>query len=695
MATITGTSGNDVLSSSTSGTILQGGLGDDTYIVGNSGVTVSEAAGAGVDEIQTTLATFSMASFANVERLTYTGSAAFNGTGNAGNNVITGGDGNDTLNGGVGADQLIGGSGLDVASYADASSAVSINLASGVHTGFAAGDTYDGIETIVGSNYNDTFAGDANGNCFNGGNGTDTIDYSGSSAAVSVNLTTAAVSGGDAQGDTLISIEKVIGSAYDDTLSSTTAGHVLQGGAGDDLYLLNVSGVTVSEAVGGGSDEIQTTLATFSLGGYANVERLTYTGAAAFTGTGNAGDNVITGGGGDDVLSGGAGADEFHGGAGFDTVSYADSAVGVTLNFATGLFSGIASGDSYFDIERIVGSNKGDVFIENGDSHDFGASGGYDIVSYEAAGAGITIDLATGVRSDIAIGDVLTNVEVIQGSAFDDTFVGDSAANNFMGGAGADLIDGGSGSDGAWYLGSTAAVEIDLLAGTQAGGDGDDSIFGGLGADFAIVESAAGQQDKLHGEDGDDHIETARNDGGSEAYGDAGNDTISVKHGRAFGGLGDDTLFVTGLGEGDGGAGEDHLTVSGGGKAYGGTGHDNLTGNGTAGYELHGDSGCDNFLLYGQGKADGGEDGDAYNILSTTAFVDVQDSGTQGDDGLYLWNVNTRAQLDWRVDGADLYLNALNDAYSGVRLVGWLAPDNGHFIEHIYTADFVSVTGLP
>jgi Ca2+-binding RTX toxin-like protein len=57
-----------------------------------------------------------------VENLTLTGTAAINGTGNAGNNVITGNTannllngsgGNDTLNGGLGVDSLTGGAGND------------------------------------------------------------------------------------------------------------------------------------------------------------------------------------------------------------------------------------------------------------------------------------------------------------------------------------------------------------------------------------------------------------------------------------------------------------------------------------------------------------------------------------------------------------------------------------------------------
>ncbi|MDL5602171.1 hypothetical protein QS468_56330, partial [Bacillus subtilis] len=62
----------------------------------------------------------------------------------AGNDVLNAGGGNDILMGGDGADQLNGGAGFDIASYEDVptSVGVSLNLKTGVHTGFAAGDTF-------------------------------------------------------------------------------------------------------------------------------------------------------------------------------------------------------------------------------------------------------------------------------------------------------------------------------------------------------------------------------------------------------------------------------------------------------------------------------------------------------------------------------------------------------------------------
>src|SRR5213078_3305109 len=142
----------------------------------------------GIDEVRTALASFTLG--ANIENLTFTGTGAFAGTGNALNNVITGGAGNDTLTGGAGDDTL------------------------------------------------------------NGGAGSDTM----------------------------------------------------AGGAGNDVYIVDVATDVVTENANEGTDEVRTALASYTLG--TNVENLTYTGAAAFTGTGNTLDNVITGGAGTDNLSG-------------------------------------------------------------------------------------------------------------------------------------------------------------------------------------------------------------------------------------------------------------------------------------------------------------------------------------------------------------------------------------------------------
>jgi len=72
-----------------------------------------EAAGEGIDTIQTSLGSYALGASSNIENLVYTGSAAFKGTGNSLANVLTGGSGNDVLGGGAGSDTLLGGLGND------------------------------------------------------------------------------------------------------------------------------------------------------------------------------------------------------------------------------------------------------------------------------------------------------------------------------------------------------------------------------------------------------------------------------------------------------------------------------------------------------------------------------------------------------------------------------------------------------
>ena len=108
---VTGGSGTDTLraNGNAQNNNLAGGLGDDTYFADN-GDTITEAAGAGTDQVFTTSATFTLA--ANVENLTFTGAGNFNGTGNGSNNVISGNGVTDVLNGGNGNDTLIGNGGI-------------------------------------------------------------------------------------------------------------------------------------------------------------------------------------------------------------------------------------------------------------------------------------------------------------------------------------------------------------------------------------------------------------------------------------------------------------------------------------------------------------------------------------------------------------------------------------------------------
>ena len=90
---------------------MNGGLGNDTYIVDNVGDTVTEtSAVGGTDEVQSS-ATFTLGS--NIENLVLTGVNAINGTGNSLANNLTGNAAANILDGGVGADTMTGGLGND------------------------------------------------------------------------------------------------------------------------------------------------------------------------------------------------------------------------------------------------------------------------------------------------------------------------------------------------------------------------------------------------------------------------------------------------------------------------------------------------------------------------------------------------------------------------------------------------------
>ncbi len=102
-------------------------------------------------------------------------------SGGPGNDIISGGDGNDMFLAGddTGNDRYVGGPGNDLVTYAGAKAGVTINLATGVGNGTAAGlgtDTISGIERATGGAYNDTVIGDGYDNVLSGNGGNDTID---------------------------------------------------------------------------------------------------------------------------------------------------------------------------------------------------------------------------------------------------------------------------------------------------------------------------------------------------------------------------------------------------------------------------------------------------------------------------------------------------------------------------------------
>ena len=688
---VVGSAYGDTLASSTASTTLSGGAGDDVYVVGNASVVVVESTGGGRDEVQTSLTSLTLSS-ASIEKLTYTGTANFTGIGQTNDNIITGGVGSDTLIGGAGADTLVGGAGVDTASYSTASSAVSINLLTGVHTGDAAGDVFDGIEVILGSSYADTFVGTAGANTFDGGSGIDTISYAASTAAVNVSLVTGKGSGGDAEGDVLSAIEMVVGSAYGDTLASSTASTTLSGGAGDDVYVVGNASVVVVESTGGGTDEVQTSLVSYALSN--NLERLTYTGTMAFTGTGNASDNLITGGAGNDTLIGGAGADTLIGGDGVDTASYSTASSAVSINLLTGVHTGDAAGDVFDGIEVILGSSYADTFVGDANANTFNGGNGTDTISYAASTAAVNVSLVTGKGSGgDAEGDVLSAIEMVVGSAYGDTLASSTASTTLSGGAGDDVYvvgnasvvvvesTGGGRDEVQTSLASytlTTNVEKLTYTGTAAftgtgnasdnvitGGAGNDTLIGGAGADTLIGGTGA---DKLIGGTGNDVFVV-----------DNSSDTITESVGEGI-----DTVNTT-VSAYTLGANVENLTYLGSGSFSGsGNALDNVIIGGADADTLQGNGGAD--ILIGGGGADsliGGAGQDTY-MIDLNSGSDVVDNRSQAGDGdKVVFGEGVEVDQLWFSQvGNDLLVSIIGTSNT-VLVADWYLSSNNHVAQFV------------
>lgn len=253
--------------------------------------------------------------------------------GTGGDDIILGNRGNDILEGGAGGDELNGGADRDAVDYSNSTLGIRAHLSVAathkkIATGDAIGDTFFGVEDILGSAFNDDlrgtsirndiyggdgddrlrgFGGDDNifggegddllrGDFGNdtltgglgaddheGGVGRDTVSYADASGGIkahmSNNTTHNNIATGEAIGDTFLDVEDMLGSEFNDDLRGTSVRNDIYGGSGDD----RLRGF-------GGDDNF--------LGG--------------------AGDDLIRGDFGSDDIDGGTGNDELEGGVGND-----------------------------------------------------------------------------------------------------------------------------------------------------------------------------------------------------------------------------------------------------------------------------------------------------------------------------------------------------------------------------------------
>lgn len=583
--------------------------------------------------------------------------------GAAGDDTLSGGDGNDSLYGGAGADSLVGGSGTDTASFATAAAFVKIDLSTGVGTqGEAAGDSFVGIENVIGTNFDDVIAGDDEDNRLEGQDGDDLLfGLSGHDTFVD-GLGDDTVDGGDG-GDTLIHMG---GTAFFD------------GGAGDDMLdLSNLQSAVVVDlhetplAAAQGADRAvaaTTGTTTWQLqpgGTLSNVVTMVSTEGVVGTAfddhlTGNAFANAIDGGAGDDVLDGGGDVDRLTGGTGFDafTIGSEDGVVTITdFNVAQDTLDLRA-----FSQAEIDDALANPEFVET----TFGFN---DPIGLEFAR--VDPDLAAIDLSDLALPVTVSTTVLSLSDTQIVRLVGMSEAQftllqltgvNNVPTAMADAYDvkedGTLTIPAAGILANDTDVNGDTLTATIQTNPANGTIAVNADGSFTYTPKAgfSGQDSFTYvASDGTDDSQPATVTltvvptppiliapaaGGTingtplaeDIRGQNGNDILNASAGddTIRGGGGDDT--VDGGGGNDlifGQAGADRLDGSfGNDTILGGSGDDTLLG-GIANDELYGDAGAD--------KLDGGDNSDAYIIDSDDI---INDTGTTGYDKAQINNAS-------------------------------------------------------
>ncbi|MBF0120117.1 MAG: hypothetical protein HQK79_14885 [Desulfobacterales bacterium] len=225
-----------------------------------------------------------------------------------------------------------------------------------------------GNDTILGGAGNDTLDGGSGNDRMDGGAGTDTASYDLAKGSVNVNLSTGSAIDGEGGTDTLISIENVIGSRYDDTITGNNSANLISGGKGNDLidggtgtdtasYDLANGSVNVDLSAGTANDGVE---GTDTLTGIENVIGSRYDDTIA----GDDSANLISGDAGNDSLSGNTGNDTLYGGAGNDTL-YGGSG---NDRISGGTGDDIIDGGSGDDL--LSGGSGNDIFVFTPDSGD-------------------------------------------------------------------------------------------------------------------------------------------------------------------------------------------------------------------------------------------------------------------------------------------------------------------------------------
>ena len=294
-----------------------------------------------------------------------------------------------------------------------------------------------GDDVLIGRDGDDLLEGGAGADELFGTNGFDTASYQSSPTGVGVSLRDFSGEYGHAEGDQLMNIEGLRGSAFADTLQGNDQRNVFHGGGGAD-YLLGHEGDDTLNGEGG-NDALN----------------------------GHDGKDQLRGGSGNDRLEGDAGNDVLNGDAGIDTAIFRDYVFGAGSGVQVDLQRGVATGgqlgtDALSGIENVDGTGSADVIIGNGGANVLWGREGGDLLT--GNGGADRFDYDGLFDSRPAAADVITDFSRAQGDRIDlstldaNLEVSGNQAFRFIG-AGPFT---GAGQVRAVTSGGGTAIEVDL-----------------------------------------------------------------------------------------------------------------------------------------------------------------------------------------------------------------------------------------
>ncbi|MEO8243605.1 MAG: calcium-binding protein [bacterium] len=344
---------------------------------------------------------------------------------------------------------------------------------------------------------------------------------------------------------------------------------------------------------------------------------------------GRGGNDVLNGNNDDDYLDGGEGADTIDGGSGNDRVSYLGSGSAIQIDFAAASQKGgTAQGDVLSGIEILDGSNFADSVVgSQGDGLILGYLGDDTLRSGgddQAMFGNAGNDLLEGGGHDTLAGGEGDDIYIVRNS---NVWINENEIGEIVDGSdsGYDWVQGYASID---LSVSDAFIERITLKGKalEAIGNGIDNLIQGNAVD-----------NFLYGLEGNDSL-----------FGNAGNDTLSGHDGNdlLFGGVGNDTIYG----------------ASGADKAFGGDGMDEILG-GSADDTLFGGAGLD--YLAGEGGADlmvGGTEADYYKADASDTLIELKGRGI---DYVFATEDLTLKK------GVEVEILAVNDLYGAAWGLPW------------------------